>query len=74
MAVLGININEIISEITNCILSPSKLWYVVNKSQEDTFTRIVGFVCNYSCSMSLDKGERAGIGCMVKYIAFWDGE
>ena len=63
-----------IYDTLNFIPSPSNLWYVGNKSREATFMRIVGFVCNYSCSMSLDKGERAGIGCMVKYIAFWDGE
>ena len=70
LASLGINDNNIISEIPHCIPSPSNLWYVVNKSLEATFMRIVGFVCNYPCSMSLNKGERAGLGRMVQDIAF----
>ena len=36
--------------------------------------RIAGFLYNYPCSMSYDKGERAGIGRLVKDTAFWDGE
>ena len=45
---LGINDNNIISEIQNCIPSPSNLWYVVKKYREAAFMRISGFVCNYS--------------------------
>ena len=48
---LGINNNKIISGIQNCIPIPSNIWYVVKKSREATFTRIAGFVCNYTCSM-----------------------
>ena len=66
LASLGINDNKIISGIYNCIPSPSNLRYVVNKSHEATFMSIVRFVCNYPYSMSWDKGERAGIGRMVK--------
>ena len=74
LASLGINDNEIISEIPHCIPSSPNLWYVVNTFRKDTFMRILGFVCNYPCSMSLDKEERDGLGRMVKDIAFWDGE
>ena len=41
---LGINNNNITSEIPNYIPSPSNLLYVANKSREDTFIRISGFV------------------------------
>ena len=71
---LGINNNNIISGIPNYITITSNLWFVVKKSREATLLRIAGFVCNYPCRMSCDKGERAGIGCLVKEIAFWDGE
>ena len=71
---LGINDNKIISGIPNCIPSPSNLWYVVKKSHEAVFIRISGFICNYPCSMSCDKGYRAGLGRLVKEIDLWDGE
>ena len=32
--------------------------------------RIAGFLCNYPCSMSCKKEERAGIGRLVKDINF----
>ena len=63
---LGIINNNIISEILNYIPSPSNLLYVKKKSYEDTFMSIAGFVCNCTCSMSCKKGERAGIGHVVK--------
>ena len=71
---LGINDNKIISGISNCIICPSNFQYVVNKSLEATFMRIAGFVYNYPCSISCDKGERTGLVCLVKEIAFWGGE
>ena len=74
LASLGINNNKIISGISNCIPSPSKLRYVAKKSREATFIRISGFVCNYPYSMSCGNGERAGIGRLVKEMSFWDGE
>ena len=74
LASLGINDNKIISGIYNSIPSPSNLRCVVNKSCETTFMRIAGFAYNYPCSMSCDKGERDGIGRLIKDIAFWDGE
>ena len=74
LASLGINNNNIISGIPNYIPSPSNLWCVAKKSREDTFMRIAGFVCNYPCRMSCEKGERSGLVCLVKEIAFWDGE
>ena len=46
----------------------------MNKACEATFIRITGFVYNYPYSMSCDKGERAGLGRLVKDISFWDGE
>ena len=67
---LGINDNKIISGVPNLIPSPSKLWYVVKKSREAKFMMIAGFVCNYPCRMSCDKGDRAGLGRLVKDIAF----
>ena len=70
LASLVINNNRIISGVPNYIPSPSNLWYVVNKSLEATFMRIVGFVCNYPCSMSLDEGDHSGLGRMVRDIAF----
>ena len=36
--------------------------------------KIAGFVCNYPCSISCDRGERSGIAHLVKEIDFWDGE
>ena len=74
LASLGINNNRIISGIYNCIPVPSKLRYVVEKSRQATFMSIAGFVCNYLCSMSRNKGECAGIDHLVKYITLWDGE
>ena len=71
LASLGINNNNIISGIPNCIPSPSNLWYVVKKSHETVFIRISGFVCNYPCSMSCDKGYRSGLGRLVKEIYLW---
>ena len=68
---LGINDNKIISGIPNFIPSPSNLRYVVKKYREDTFMGIAGFVYDYPCSMSCNKGERAGIGRRVKEIDFW---
>ena len=47
---------------------------MVKKTREATFVKIAGFVCNYPCSMSWDKGERTEPGRLVKYKAFWDGE
>ena len=73
LASLGINDNKIISGILNCSLSPSKLWYMLNKAHENTFMRVAGFACNYPCSMSCDKVDRTGIGCLVKDIYFLDG-
>ena len=70
----GINYNKIISEISNCISSPSKLRYVVKKSRGAIFMSIAGFVCNYPCSMSCNKVELAGFGRLVKEISLWDGE
>ena len=35
---------------------------------------IVGFVCNYPCRMSWEKGERTGLGHLVKEIDSWDVE
>ena len=60
---LGINYNNIIFGIPNFIPSPSNLRYVVNKYCGDTFTSISGFVCNYPCRMSCNKGEHARLGC-----------
>ena len=71
---LGINDNKIISGILNCIPTPSNLWCVVKKYCGDKFMRIAGFVCNYPCRMSYEKGDRARLGRLVKEIAFWDGE
>ena len=73
-ASLGINNNKIISGIPNCIPIPSNLRYVVKKSREATFMITAGFVFNYPCSMLYNKGGRAGIGRLVKEIAFWGGE
>ena len=70
LASLGINDNKIISGIPNYIPSPSKLWYVLKKSREATFMRTSGFVCNYPCSMSFKKGKHAGLGSLLKEIAF----
>ena len=72
--IIGINDNNITSRIPNYITSPSNLRYVVNKSRETTFIRISGFVCNYPCSMSCDKGYRSGLGRLVKEIYLWGGE
>ena len=71
---IGINDNEIISGLFNFIHSPSNLRYLVKKSHEATFMMISGFVCNYPCSMSCNKGEHAGIGHLFKEIAFCDGD
>ena len=71
---LCINDNKIISGIPNFIPIPSNLYYVVKKFREATFMGIAGFFCNYPCSMSCDKGERAGLGSMVKEIGLWDSE
>ena len=49
LASLGINNNNIISGIPNCIPIPSNLQYVVNKSREVIFKSIAGFFCNYPC-------------------------
>ena len=62
------------SEILDCIPSPSNLRYVVKKAREAIFMRIAGFVCIYPCSMSCEKGERAGIGRLIKEIALWGGK
>ena len=74
LASLGINDNKIISGILNIIPSTLSLHYVVKKSCEATFMRIAGFICNYPCSMSCNKGEHAVIVSLVKEIAFRDGE
>ena len=74
MASLVINDNKITYGILNYIPRPSNLWYVVKKSCEATFIRIVGFVRNYPCSMSCNKGDRDGIGFLVKQTSFWDVE
>ena len=74
LASLGINDDKIISGISNCIPIPSNLRYVVKKTREATFTRIAGFVCNYPCSTSCDKGNCDRLGRLVKDIVFWDGE
>ena len=74
LASLGINDNNIISGIPNCTTSPSNLWYVAKKVCEAKFMRIAGFVCNYTCIMSCDKGECDVIVRLVKEIDFWDGE
>ena len=70
LASLGINDHKSISGIPNYIPNPSHLCYVVKKSGEATFMSIAGFVCNYPCSISCDKVERAGIGCLAKEIDF----
>ena len=49
LASLGINDNNIMFGVPNCIPSPSNLRYVVKKSLEDTFMKISVFVCNYPC-------------------------
>ena len=67
---LDINDNKILSGIRNYIPNPSNLCYVVKKSGEAKFMRIAGFVCNCPCSISCDKVERAGIGCLAKEIDF----
>ena len=69
---LDINNNKIISRIPNLIPIPSHLHYVVNKSHEYTFMSIVGFFCNYTYIISCDKGERDGLGSLVKGIDLWD--
>ena len=74
LGILGINDNNIISSIPNVIPDPKSLRYVVKKSHLATFMSVAGFVCNYPCRMSCDKGEHADLGCMVKYISFWCGE
>ena len=74
LSIPGINYNKIISGISNYISSPSNLRYVVKKSLGATFMRIVGFVYKYPCSVSCNKVELAGLGCLVKEISFWDGE
>ena len=71
---LVINYNKIISGMTNYVPIPSNLWYVENKYREATFMSIAGFICNYPCSISCKKGERYGLGRMVKEISFWEGE
>ena len=71
---IGINDNKIISGIPNDITSPSRLWYMVKKPRESIFMRIVGFVWNYPCRISCNKGESAGIIWMVKDIDVWDDE
>ena len=71
LASLVINNNRIISGVPNYIPSPSNLWYVVKKSCEATLMRIAGFVYNFTYSMSCNKGERAGIGRLIKEIAFY---
>ena len=71
---LGINDNKIIYGILNCVPSSSNLWHVVEKSCEATFMTIAGFVFNYPCSMSFNKGERAGLGRLAKDTAFWGAE
>ena len=70
LEILGINHNKIISGIPNYIPSPPNLRYVVKNYREDKFMRISGFVCNYPCSMSCNKGYRAGLGRLVKDIYF----
>ena len=47
---------------------------MAKKAREATFMRIAGFVCNYPWCMLCDKGERAGLGRLLKEIALWDGE
>ena len=66
LEILGINDNKIISGIPNCIPSPSNLRYMLKKYREATFIRISGFVCNCPFRMSCNKGERDGVGCLVK--------
>ena len=73
LASLGINDNNITSGIPNYIPIPSNLPCVANKSHEAAFIKIAFFVCNYTCSMSCDKVERAWLVRMVKDIALWDG-
>ena len=72
LANLGINDNKITSGIPNYIPSPSNLRYVAKKSRQAKFIRIKGFEYNYPCSMSFNKVERDGLGCMLKEIDFWD--
>ena len=71
---IGINDNKILSWIPNDITSPSRLWYMVKKPRESIFMRIVGFVWNYPCRISCNKGESAGIIWMVKDVDVWDDE
>ena len=62
LVILGINDNKIISGILNFIPIPSNLRYVVKKYREAKFMSISGFVCNYPCSMSCNKGfDRVGL-------------
>ena len=44
LSILDINNNKIISGISNCIPSPSNLWYVTKRACEATFMMIAGFV------------------------------
>ena len=72
--ILGINENKIISGTLNGIPIPSSLWSMVKKPHKTTFMKIAGFSWKYPCIMSCNKGYRAWIGQMVKYLAFWDCE
>ena len=72
LASLDIKNKKIISGIPNFIPISSHLQYVVNKSHEYTFMSIVGFFCNYTYIISCDKGERDGLGSLVKGIDLWD--
>ena len=74
LASIGINDNNIISEIPNWIPSTSILWCAANKSREAKFVITAGFVCNYLCSISCKKGDHYRIVSLFKEIAFWGGE
>ena len=47
LEIIGINDNNIISGILNCIPIPSNLGFVVKKYREAAFMSIAGFVCNF---------------------------
>ena len=74
LKILSNNDNIITSGISNCIPSPSNLRYVMKKARKATFMRIAVFLFNYTCSMSCDKGERAGLVRLFKDIYLWDVE
>ena len=74
LASISVYDNNIISRIPNYIPISSNIQYVVKKAREAAFMSIAGFVCNYPCRMSCDKGDCAGLGRIFKEIAFWYGE